>query len=85
MMKYRVIALSVGGRSNRVFMAGEIVDGSKFPVNPDDLVKQGFLERVDPETEVTGDQKPYEGSEEGKKDPETEVTGDQKPEKKKNK
>lgn len=47
MSKYKVIALSVGAMSNKIFYAGEIVDGSAFPPgHAEILVKEGFLESV---------------------------------------
>lgn len=46
MKKYKVIALSVGADSNRIFSAGEEVfaDAWADPNMAEELVKQGFLE-----------------------------------------
>ena len=44
---YKVIALSVGGKNNKVFKSGDIVDGSKFSADANDLVEKGFLEPVE--------------------------------------
>lgn len=44
MSKYKVLALSVGALSNKIFNSGDIVDGSAFPEgHAEHLVKEGFL------------------------------------------
>lgn len=48
MMTYKVIALSVGGKSNRIFTAGDVVTADAFPDgHAEKLVEQGFLQVVD--------------------------------------
>jgi len=47
MRKFKVKALSVLGRNNRIYNAGDNVDESKFPVGRvDELVEKGFLEAI---------------------------------------
>lgn len=44
MKQYKVIALSVGGRANKIFSAGDTVNEEHFiPGRADELEKQGFL------------------------------------------
>lgn len=44
MKHYKVIALSVGGRANRIFTAGETVTDDDFiPGRANELVEKGFL------------------------------------------
>lgn len=48
---YQVMALSVGGKDNKIFSAGEIVTENDFPAPPqvdsaEALVEKGFLERI---------------------------------------
>lgn len=51
--KYKVIALSVGGRGNKIFKAGDVVTAADFPDdNADKLVDQGFLMVIDEEPGV---------------------------------
>lgn len=51
MKTFKVIALSVGADSNKIFRAGEIVSAEAWrPGRAEELVKQGFLEPCD-ETE----------------------------------
>jgi hypothetical protein len=46
-MDYKVIALSVGGRGNKIFSSGDIVSEEKFPVGTiDSLVKGGYIEPI---------------------------------------
>jgi hypothetical protein len=48
MKRYKVIALSVGGRANNIFSAGDIVTEENFiPGRADELVAQGFLKQID--------------------------------------
>lgn len=50
---YKVIALSVGGSSNKVFHSGDIVEEGNFPPgNAEALVKNGFLEPADSKEEA---------------------------------
>lgn len=58
-MQYKVIALSVGGKNNKVFNSGEIVNDKNFHEGrAEELVRKGFLERsvkeivIDPVKEV---------------------------------
>lgn len=45
---YKVIALSVGGRKNKIFHTGDLVNESNFPEGAADrLMNQGFLEYFD--------------------------------------
>lgn len=47
MKKYKVIALSVGAMSNKIFRSGDIVSENAFPPgHAEELVKDGFLEPV---------------------------------------
>lgn len=47
MKKYKVIALSVGGRGNRIFHSGDEVLESNFPDgNAAELVRGGFLKEI---------------------------------------
>lgn len=48
MKKYRVISLSVGGHSNRIFYAKEEVSENAFPPgHADKLVEEGHLELIE--------------------------------------
>lgn len=45
--KFRVIALSVGGRGNKIYNSGDEVLASNFPDgNADELVTKGFLKEI---------------------------------------
>lgn len=59
-MQYRVIALSVGGRNNKIFKSGDIVKDVNFPEgNISALVKGGFLEPLNTvKTKVESDVEP---------------------------
>jgi hypothetical protein len=47
MREYKVIALSVGGRANKIFSAGDTVNEDHFiPGRAEELVEQGFLKRA---------------------------------------
>lgn len=47
MQEYKVIALSVGGRANKIFSAGDTVNEDHFiPGRAEELVEQGFLKRT---------------------------------------
>lgn len=47
MKHYKVIALSVGGRANKIFSAGDTVTEENFiPGRADELVRQGFLKEI---------------------------------------
>jgi hypothetical protein len=47
MRQYKVIALSVGGRANKIFSAGDMVNEDQFiPGRSEELVEQGFLQRT---------------------------------------
>lgn len=47
MKQYKVIALSVGGRANKIFSAGDTVNEDNFiPGRADELEKQGFLKSI---------------------------------------
>ena len=49
-MKYRVIALSVGGLGNKIFASQDIVSAENFPEGHADLlVAKGFLEVIQDE------------------------------------
>ena len=46
-MKYRVKSLSVGGKNNKIFNAGDEVTDANFPDgNAEKLVESGHLERI---------------------------------------
>jgi hypothetical protein len=74
MKQYKVIALSVGGRANKIFSAGDSVNEDNFiPGRADELEKLGFLKSTgstdkvpasipsdEIETEVTKVEKPEE-------------------------
>jgi hypothetical protein len=46
-MTYEVIALSVGGKGNKIFKFGETVTEAQFPNgNAAELVEKGFLKAV---------------------------------------
>ena len=48
MKQYTVIALSVGGRGNKIFSSGDTVFENNFiPGRAEELVKQGFLKPVE--------------------------------------
>lgn len=48
MANYKVIALSVGGKGNKIFNSGDIVTELNFPEgNAAKLVDEGFLEPID--------------------------------------
>jgi hypothetical protein len=47
MKQYKVIALSVGGRANKIFSAGDTVNEEHFiPGRADELETQGFLKLI---------------------------------------
>jgi len=46
MQSYRVIALSLGGRRNKVFSLGEVVTQAQLAAPVNDLVSGGYLEAV---------------------------------------
>lgn len=47
-MKYTVIALSLGGKGNKIFNSGDTVTDANFPEgNAIELVKKGFIKAVD--------------------------------------
>lgn len=46
-MEYKVIALSVGGRFNKVYHNGDIVSDNCFEVGAKELVNQGFLQPIE--------------------------------------
>jgi hypothetical protein len=53
MKKYIVVALSVGGLSNKIFNSGDAVDEDNFePGHADALVEQGFLKQISEIEEV---------------------------------
>lgn len=45
-MQYRVKALSVGGKNNKIFKSGDIVEPSNFSAPIQDLVDGGFIEII---------------------------------------
>lgn len=48
MANYKIIALSVGGKGNKIFNSGDIVTELNFPEgNAAKLVDEGFLEPID--------------------------------------
>jgi hypothetical protein len=50
-----VIALSVGGKNNKVFKSQDIVNENNFSSSVDELVAKGFLEEIEPlKVELTG-------------------------------
>lgn len=64
-MLYKVIALSVGGKNNKIHRLGDLVSDGAFSVPADKLVEQGFLAPVDdtPVKDVESENKPEkEGS-----------------------
>lgn len=48
-MQYKVIALSVGGKYNKVFHSGDIVTAESFEADINDLVSQGFVKPFEAE------------------------------------
>jgi len=46
MAKFKVIALSVGGKYKKIYESGDVVDGGMFDDSAA-LVKQGFLEEIE--------------------------------------
>ena len=73
MKKYKVKALSVGGRGKKIFRFGDIVVAENFPdENAEKLVREGFLEPIeenDQKLPQTSDVNPnQEGSNEGGKE-----------------
>lgn len=48
-MQYKVIALSVGGKYNKIFSSGDIVTAESFEADINDLVKQGFVMAIEAE------------------------------------
>lgn len=49
MRRFKVKALSVGGHNNKIFKSGQEVTSKNFPSdNLDRLVKEGFLEEIEP-------------------------------------
>jgi hypothetical protein len=88
MKQYKVIALSVGGRANKIFSAGDTVNEDNFiPGRADELEKQGFLQltgsddlEVKPlssdevETEVIISEKPEEENKDSEESTEEETT-----------
>lgn len=54
MTQYKVIALSVGGNSNKIYHSQQIVDESCFyPEHVQELIDGGFIEKID--TKPSGD------------------------------
>jgi len=52
MRHYKVIALSVGGRANKIFSAGDTVTEENFiPGRAEELVRQGFLKPIEETSE----------------------------------
>ena len=52
-MEYKVIALSVGGRKNKIFKAGDKVADTDFPEGAlDGLIKGGYIKSVEEKKEV---------------------------------
>jgi len=50
-----VIALSVGGKNNKVFKSQDIVNENNFSSSVDELVAKGFLKEIEPlKIELTG-------------------------------
>ena len=55
MKRYKVIALSVGGRNNKVYHLNDEVTDSNFPEgNAKELERQGFLKALDASDEAAG-------------------------------
>jgi len=53
--RFKVIALSVGGKNNKVFKSQDIVNENNFSSSVDELVAKGFLEEIEPlKVELTG-------------------------------
>ena len=53
--RFKVIALSVGGKNNKVFKSQDIVNENNFSSIVDELVAKGFLEEIEPlKVELTG-------------------------------
>lgn len=53
MKQYKVIALSVGGKANKIFSAGDTVTEDQFiPGRADELVTQGFLRSIGDDGEL---------------------------------
>lgn len=97
MPNYKVIALSVGGKGNKIFNSGDIVTELNFPEgNAAKLVEEGFLELIPseetpeptvelPATEIKVDEVPVAPEAENKAEETPEPTVETKPETKKKK
>jgi len=95
MPNYKVIALSVGGKGNKIFNSGDTVTELNFPEgNAAKLVEEGFLELLDapeptvelPATEIeVVDEVPVAPEAETKAEETPEPTVETKPEPKKKK
>lgn len=82
MPNYKVIALSVGGKGNKIFNSGDIVTELNFPEgNAVKLVEEGFLELIDaPEPTVELPAKEIEIVDEAQVAPETDAPSEDAPE-----
>jgi len=53
MANYKVIALSVGGKGNKIYKSGDVVTEKHFPDgNINSLIKGGFLQPCDEESKM---------------------------------
>lgn len=69
MAKYKVIALSVGAMSNKIFHSGDIVEDSAFPQgHAEQLVKEGFLKPCDDEVKQDADEVSISETDENKEE-----------------
>ncbi len=82
MANYKVIALSVGGKGNKIFNSGDIVTELNFPEgNAAKLVEEGFLEPIDaPEPTVELPAKEIEIVDEAQVAPEADAPSEDAPE-----
>ena len=69
MREYKVVALSLSGRNNRIFKSGDIVNEDNFPEGQaEQLVNQGFIEY-----RKTNDKEPSIQADPGEGQPELKV------------
>jgi hypothetical protein len=61
-MKYKVIALSVGGLGNKIFSSGDIVSDENFQKGrAEELVRLGFLKPLEEPKQSKEEPKPSKG------------------------
>ena len=67
MAKYKVITLAMAVKNNRIAEFGETIDDAELTSNPSTLVKEGFIEVIQTETETIEVVEPKEVKPKGKK------------------